>query len=782
MIIQMFKHLAVLLLASTCLSTGAKPLPSVHVQGSRIVDVSGQPVTLRGCNLGNWLLIEPWMLAWEIDDQETIIKVLGDRFGQSQAERLMTIYRDGYITPRDFDLIKSFGFNLVRLPFDSRMLIDADGKLRPDAFKYIDRALQMAEDAGVYVILDMHGAPGSQSIMDHTGMRNQNKIWSEPKLQDQMVELWRTISTRYKDRTVVAAYDIMNEPYGDFRTDMRPALRELMPRCYQAIRSTGDKHIVIFPNALGAGITFYGDLKSKGYTQLAFTDHYYPGLFGSPSTLMSHAGVFDRVIPEAQAYLLANDAAMLIGEFNVVLEKAGGDAVMRRYFDEFATRGWMATMWSHKLLKPAAGVQPDNWYLVTNEQALPVIDVRTSTLEEIEAYFSQMATMPLAVDDALRQAITSSTPPTIHLPALPEMPSAAPADRDVDKWRLTDVNTSTAAGVARTATGVEIVATGSDIYGKSDSFAFLHQPAPDQAVLCATVDSLGDSATWAKAGLMIRFGPVDATSYDAAPCVMINTFTDGTVAFLARDAVGAEARETKRLIGPLPQRLCIVRRGPHIEAYVQADAASWISIGTATIDSANAPAHIGLATSSNSHTVFTSAKFSDLQLTTGSTPPGQLSAVARPSIESHGDNLLKDPTFGSVSRPNSSWHQWGDAISTTSERKGVRLGSGGGLWQDINVSAGSRYSFATRVRRPAGSPPLSLTLSIEAVIDGKSVAIADRQLTTAAIESDDGWSIIRADAVAAYPTMRVLIRTTSIDAADSASIEIEEARAWQSQR
>lgn len=308
----------------------ASSLPRLRTQGSRIVDDAGKAVTLRGANLGNWLVIEAWMLGWDIEDQETVVKVLGERFGKGEADRLMTMYRDGYITPRDFDLIRSFGFNLVRLPFDSRMLIDGEGKLRPDAFKYLDRGLEMAEKAGVYVIVDMHGAPGSQSNMDHTGKRDLNQLWSNPKLQDQMVELWRIIADRYKGRSVVAAYDLLNEPDGDYRSDMRPALRELIPRCYRAIRSTGDKTITIFPNALGAGITFYGDLKSKGFRQIAFTDHYYAGLFGSPSTLQSHAGVFRRTMPEAQAYLQQNDAAMLVGEFNVVSEKAGGDACPQR--------------------------------------------------------------------------------------------------------------------------------------------------------------------------------------------------------------------------------------------------------------------------------------------------------------------------------------------------------------------------------------------------------------------------------------------------------------------
>lgn len=756
----------------------AAPLPRLHTAGSKMVDASGNPITLRGCNLGNWLLIEAWMLGWDIEDQETIIKVLADRFGKSKADRLMTLYRDGYITQRDFDLMKSFGFNLVRLPFDSRMMIDEQGALRPDAFKYLDRALEMAEKAGVYVIIDMHGAPGSQSIMDHTGHREQNKLWSDPTLQDRMVELWQTISQRYKDRSVVAAYDILNEPYGDFQTDMRPALRELIPRCYNAIRSTGDNTVVIFPNALGAGITFYGDLKGNGFKQIAFTDHYYAGLFGSPSTLQSHAGVFARTIPEAQAYIEANDAAMLIGEFNVVLEKAGGDAVMRRYFDDFAQRGWMATMWSYKLLKPAAGVQADNWYLVTNEQPLPEIDVRTSSLEEIEAYFRALSTMPLVADEALNTALNAPTPPAIYLPALKPLPTAAPKDRALDQWTLVDVNTTHPAGLARTADGVSITATGSDIFGKSDSFAFLQQLTPRQAVLSARVDSLIDSAAWAKAGVMVRFGEPGSTAYDAAPFAMVNAFADGTVAFLYRESQGAVAQESKRYICPLPFRLALARDENRIDAYVESAPGSWIQIGSATLNS-NQPARIGLVTSSNSLTFFTQAAFGDLSLTPTTAPAGKVIPVAHAAIRARGTNLLSDPSFKSIPTPQSSWHQWGDVLTPAGDAQGVTLRSGGGLWKDIDVVPGKTYAFAIRVRRAADAPAMNITLSLEANVDGKLIAIADKSLNTTSIESRDGWSVVRVNAVAPYASMRVLIRTTSLEGVENAMIEIEEAAVWQ---
>jgi hypothetical protein len=90
--------------------------------------------------------------------------------------------------------------------------------------------------------------------------------------------------------------------------------------------------------------------------------------------------------------------------------------MMRRYYDEFARRGWMCTMWSYKLLKPDAGVTADNWYMVTNARPLPKIDVRTSSLEEIESYVRGLADMDLAVDESLRDALTRPDPPPVTLP------------------------------------------------------------------------------------------------------------------------------------------------------------------------------------------------------------------------------------------------------------------------------------------------------------------------------------------------------------------------------
>ena len=210
-------------------SAATAELAPLHAQGAKIVDSSGKPLVLRGCNLGNWLMFEAWMLRWDISDQQTLVATLTDRFGAEECQKLMDSYREGYITPRDFELIKSFNFNVVRVPFDSRLLMDSSGKMRPDPFHWLDRAVDMAEEAGVYVILDMHGVPGGQSTDHCTGQRNQNHLWTNPECQQQYLALWSTIAAHFKGRSAIVGFDLMNEPYGTFKDDMRPNLSELMP-------------------------------------------------------------------------------------------------------------------------------------------------------------------------------------------------------------------------------------------------------------------------------------------------------------------------------------------------------------------------------------------------------------------------------------------------------------------------------------------------------------------------------------------------------------------------
>ena len=123
----------------------------LKLENGNIKNPTDKTVFLKGCNIGNWLMLEMWMLNYAdrgIKDQYEFIKTLEDRFGRHKAETLMDIYRSNWIKDHDFDIIKSFGMNTIRLPFDYKLLMDSDSKpfqLKEDAWEWLDLAIEMAK-------------------------------------------------------------------------------------------------------------------------------------------------------------------------------------------------------------------------------------------------------------------------------------------------------------------------------------------------------------------------------------------------------------------------------------------------------------------------------------------------------------------------------------------------------------------------------------------------------------------------------------------------------------
>ena len=84
---------------------GSDALVLLAVRGTSFVDEDGRAVALRGTNLGNWLLLEMWMMNQRgegIYDQYRMERVLADRFGEGEKDRLMALYRDHWIAETGF--------------------------------------------------------------------------------------------------------------------------------------------------------------------------------------------------------------------------------------------------------------------------------------------------------------------------------------------------------------------------------------------------------------------------------------------------------------------------------------------------------------------------------------------------------------------------------------------------------------------------------------------------------------------------------------------------------
>lgn len=584
----------------------------LRADGTRTVDEDGRQVVLKGCNLGNWLLIETWMLEQrDIRDQWSFESILRERFGEDGAARLMETYRENWIAERDFDIVRSFGFNVVRVPFHYSLLEDDEhpGVLKPDAFHWLDRAVDMAGRRGLYVILDLHGTPGGQSRDHTTGREGQNRLWEDRAAQDRTVWLWREIAAHFKDAPVVAALEPMNEPFGDYETAAHlDGLSALMGRIYDAIREVDERHLVIIPGAR-EGLQFYGRPADRGWKNVMFTEHYYPGTMWGEPGLAAHRHHINRLLPGVEKYLAHVDAPFLVGEFNVVFRRSGGPMLMRQYYDLYGERGWWATMWCYKTISRRGGVGRDNWYMVTNLDPAPEVDLRTSSREDIEAFFQWLGTMEYGVYEDLREALTAEEPPRLSLDD-PRHPMEPPYADDPAPWQGTNIACRPAGGQrVHSPARMDVYGGGRDIWNDHDEFRFVWQKPEGAFAFEATLEDLTDVNPYTKAGIMIR-GGLEAD----APHVLLHVFPNHHIVISWRPVAGANMQEHKFVVAERPVRFRLVRTGDRVDAFFAVGDGPWREAGGFTFDWLAGGCYAGLAVLSHDERYLARASFNNIRL------------------------------------------------------------------------------------------------------------------------------------------------------------------------
>jgi endoglucanase len=216
-----------------------------RADSDRILGRDSQPLRLRGVNLGGWLLWEGWIIGGGYNGETAMTKRLAKIVGSARSARFKTQMRDAFVTQADLDAIRAAGFDHVRVPFN-HLLLETDEQpfvYSTGGWARLDRLLEMAERAGVLVILDLHAAPGSQTITfmaDYTGAPD---LWGDRKAQDRTVALWQAIAGRYRDREVILGYDLLGEPACTWQPEVN--LPGLYRRVTAAIREVDPSHAVI---------------------------------------------------------------------------------------------------------------------------------------------------------------------------------------------------------------------------------------------------------------------------------------------------------------------------------------------------------------------------------------------------------------------------------------------------------------------------------------------------------------------------------------------------------
>lgn len=227
-------------------------LSFLHTAGQDIVNESGKKIYLKGVGLGNWLLPEGYM--WKFgnmgDRPRKIEKVIADLIGKEKAMQFWKSFRQNYITEADIKRIAELGFNSVRPALNSRLFL-SEGEnpvYVEERFQLMDSLISWCKKYQLYIIIDMHGAPGGQTGANIDDSPNDiPELFINQKYQDQLVDLWLKIVLRYKDEPVVAAYDLLNEPLpkGTGAADKyKHLLVPLYQRITAEIRKVDQRHMI----------------------------------------------------------------------------------------------------------------------------------------------------------------------------------------------------------------------------------------------------------------------------------------------------------------------------------------------------------------------------------------------------------------------------------------------------------------------------------------------------------------------------------------------------------
>ena len=223
----------------------------VHAEGGKLFDGRGEALTLRGVGLGNWLLPEGYMWKFEHPGPESpreIEALILDLVGTERAAEFWRRFRNAFITEEDIARIQAEGLNHVRLPINSRVVIDDDGGLIEAGFAYIDRLIDWCSRHDLWVVLDLHGAPGGQTGTKIDDSPNgAPELFTDERYCALTEKLWRAIATRYRDQPVVAAYDLLNEPLpNEYQHMYVDRLRHLYVRLTSAIREIDRNHLISY--------------------------------------------------------------------------------------------------------------------------------------------------------------------------------------------------------------------------------------------------------------------------------------------------------------------------------------------------------------------------------------------------------------------------------------------------------------------------------------------------------------------------------------------------------
>ena len=136
----------------------------------------------------------------------------------------------------EFQQLKDWGFDFIRLPIGEVPLFHDDGTLNADTLQLLEDALRWCQKYDLRVVLDLHITRSHEYIVGYRPLFN-----SEAD-QQRLCAMWTTLTRRLKEYPAdFMAFEILNEPAADTDEQWNAVARKVV----RAIRALDKERVIV---------------------------------------------------------------------------------------------------------------------------------------------------------------------------------------------------------------------------------------------------------------------------------------------------------------------------------------------------------------------------------------------------------------------------------------------------------------------------------------------------------------------------------------------------------
>lgn len=339
---------------------------------TNIVGEGHQPVRLKGVNLGGWLMMEAYILHAPNFPEQKFKREFAAALGEPALGSFEKKFREHFIRESDIEHIAGLGFNCVRVPFNYRLIEKKPYQYDGRGARFLDRVIRWAKKYKIWVILDLHAAPGAQNHDWHSDSFGKVELWTKKSHQERTLALWEYLADRYQHEEAVAGYDLLNEAVLEDADLLNRFYRKLIKR----IRGVDQNHILFIEGNQWATdlecLESYEDhnyvLSIHHYEPFNFAFNFVPGL---SYPIKAPEGGWDKKIMRRNLLRYrkvsrTREIPIFVGEFGVNARYGwfGEDRWLKDILKCFQDFGFHWTYWTYKAVKNS--VLPDGIYSYTD--------------------------------------------------------------------------------------------------------------------------------------------------------------------------------------------------------------------------------------------------------------------------------------------------------------------------------------------------------------------------------------------------------------------------------